>query len=175
MELLINKAKKIRLLICDVDGVLTSGLLFYGPDGTELKAFNVQDGLGLHLLQASGVEVAIITARESYAVTQRMQDLKIKHVYQNQPDKVLAYEDLKKKLNLTDEEIAYIGDDLPDLPLLRRCGFAVTVANAPNILKDYAHWITSQPGGHGAARELCEFIMHAQDSFQPLIDSYVDR
>ncbi len=170
-----EKAKNIRLLISDVDGVLTTGVLFYGANGAEIKDFHVQDGLGIKMLQQTGVNVAIITAKESHAVTQRMQDLKVKHVYQGQSDKVLAYQELKQKLNLTDEEIAYIGDDLPDLPLLRRVGFAVTVPNAPHIIQKHVAWMTQNAGGKGAMRELCEFIMQAQGTYQTVIDSYLQR
>ncbi len=175
MKTLNEKAKKIRLLISDVDGVLTTGALFYGANGAELKDFHVQDGMGIKLLQQSGVNFAIITAKQSDAVAQRMRDLKVEHVYQGQSDKVLAYEELKQKLNLTDEEIAYIGDDLPDLPLLRRVGFAVTVPNAPRIIQDHVIWTTKLEGGKGAMRELCEFILEAQGTYQTVIDSYLQR
>ncbi len=175
MELLINKAKKIRLAIFDVDGILTTGSLIYAPDGTELKVFHVLDGHGMKMLRTTGVEVAIITARNSPAVTKRMQDLDIVHVYQGQQDKIAAYEDLKQKLTLTDEQIAYIGDDLPDLPLLRRAGVSTTVANAANLIKDNVDWVTTLEGGKGAAREFCEFIMHAQNTYQAVIDSYLAR
>lgn len=175
MNTLNQKVKNIRLLISDVDGVLTTGALFYGPNGAELKDFHVQDGMGIKLLQQSGVNFAIITAKTSEAVTKRMQDLNVEHVYQGQSDKLDAYEDLKKKLNLTDEEIAYIGDDLPDLPLLRRVGFPVTVPNAPAIIQEYVIWTTQLEGGKGAMRELCEFILQAQGTYQSVINSYLSR
>lgn len=170
-----EKAKAIRLAIFDVDGVLSNGLLKYGTNGTEIKSFHVHDGLGMKLLQKYGVEVAIITARKSDAVTQRMQDLKISHVYQNASDKVLAYEELKKLLKVSDNEIAYMGDDLPDLPLLRRAGLAVTVPNAPAIIKQHANIVTKAKGGKGAVREFCEFILNAQGNYENAIQEYLQR
>ncbi|MEO8401279.1 MAG: HAD family hydrolase [Gammaproteobacteria bacterium] len=175
METLVQKAKKIRLVIFDVDGILTTGKLFYGNNGIELKAFHVYDGIGLKMLQQSGVTVAIITARQSEAVTKRMQDLKINHVYQGQSDKLIAYQELKQKLNLEDEQIAFVGDDLPDLPILRRTGLSITVPNAPVIMQEYTNLVTHTRGGYGAAREVCELIMRAQGTFQGLVDAYVQR
>lgn len=175
MELLVNKAKPIRLAIFDVDGVLTAGVLSYGQDGIECKNFHVHDGQGMKLLQQSGVEIAIITTCKSDIVKRRMQDLGIQHVYQGQVDKLPAYEDIKKKLQLSDEQIAYMGDDLPDLPMLRRVGLAITVANAPKIIQEHAHLTTKAKGGKGAAREACDFIMQAQGTYQTLINSYLNR
>lgn len=172
---LMEKAKKIRLLICDVDGVLTTGALFYGPHGSEIKDFNVHDGLGMKLLQKSGVHVAIITAKKSEAVTLRMQDLGIEHVYQAQSDKWLAYTDLKQKLGVNDADIACIGDDLPDLPLLRQVGLPVSVPNAPKIIHEYVALVTETPGGKGAVRELCEMIMKAQGTWHSSIETYLRR
>jgi len=170
---LLDKAKKIRLLISDVDGVLTSGVLYYNAHGSEIKDFNVHDGLGMKLLQKSGVHLAIITAKQSEAVTIRMHDLNIKHVYQGQSNKLIAYEELKHLLNVNDAEIAYIADDLPDLPLLRRVGLPVSVPNAPHIIREHAAWVTDAAGGKGAVRELCDFIMKAQGTYDSLIDAYL--
>jgi len=170
-----DKAKKIRLLILDVDGVLTSGKLFYGPHGSGIKDFCVYDGMGIKLLRNSGVEVAIITAKQSEAVTFRMQDLNIKHVYQSQSDKLVAYADLKQQLSVDDSEIAYLGDDLPDLPLLRRVGLSVAVPNAPLLIQKHVDFVTEKPGGYGAARELCEFIMKAQGTYDSQIEAYLQR
>ena len=172
---LIDMAKKIRLVISDVDGVLTTGALFYGPNGTEIKDFNVHDGLGMRLLQESGVPIAIITARTSEAVTKRMQDLEITHVYQGQKNKLAAYEDLKKKMNLSDGEIAYIGDDLPDLPLLIRAGLSISVANAPKVVQENVALVTRAGGGEGAMRELCDIIMKAQGTYHSILDTYLQR
>lgn len=175
MNTLIEKAKKIRLVAFDVDDVLTAGGMSYGSEGIEAKHFHVHDGQGMkHLLQ-TGVDVAIITACKSPIIKRRMEDLGIKHVYQAQLNKLTAYEELKQKLNLQDEEIAYTGDDLPDLPILSRVGLAITVANAPKIMQEHVHWTTQNKGGKGAAREVCDFIMHAQGTYQTIIDSYLPR
>lgn len=171
----IEKAKSIRLMLFDVDGVLTNGQIHYGHNGPEVKTFHVHDGLGLQLLQKSGVEVGIITLRNSDAVKQRMKDLNIKYLYQNVPDKLAVYEELKQKLNLTDENIGYMGDDLPDLPILRRAGLAITVPNAPHIIRDHAHLITEAKGGKGAVREACEFILNAQGTFETVVQEYLHR
>ncbi len=173
MQALIQKAQNLRLVIFDVDGVLTSGALYYGLDGIGYKVFHVHDGHLMKMLQESGVQIGIITGCKSAAVAQRMRDLNISHVYQGISNKLPAYEELKQKLKLTDEQIGYVGDDLPDLPVLRRVGFAVTVPNAPKIIQDNANWVTQSVGGAGAAREVCEFIMKAQGTYQPMIDSYL--
>jgi 3-deoxy-D-manno-octulosonate 8-phosphate phosphatase (KDO 8-P phosphatase) len=170
-----EKARAIRLAIFDVDGILTTGQLVYSSNGTEYKSFDVRDGLGMKLLQQSGVQVGIITSRNSQIVTQRMQDLGIQHVYQGFADKIPAYEALKQKLNLTDANIAYIGDDLPDLPLIRRAGLGITVPNAPALLLEHADWVTQANGGNGVAREVSEFIMQAQGTFGAVMESFLQR
>lgn len=175
MHNLLEKAKKIRLVIFDVDGVLTSGTLIYGPQGSEYKNFSIYDGMGIRLLQKAGIVTAIITAKTSSGVARRVQDLEIQHYYHGQEDKVIAYEELKQKLGLTDEQIAYIGDDLPDLPVLRRVGLAVSVPNAPEIIRKHTHWTTTQPGGKGAARELCETILQAQGLLEQVLLPYLQR
>lgn len=175
MQSIIEKAKQIRLLIFDVDGVLTAGELPYSIHGIELKNFHVHDGQGMKSLQNVGIPIAIITAKKSEIVTRRMHDLGIQYVYQNQSDKLIAYEDLKQKLNLNDEQIAYVGDDLPDLPILRRAGLAISVANSPKIMQQYAHWTTNAKGGEGAAREVCDFIIQAQGLYPMMIESYLHR
>lgn len=175
MRSLIKKAKNIRLAIFDVDGILTSGTLHYGNQGIEYKDFHVHDGLGLKLLQQGGIEVAIITAKHSDIVMKRMSDLGVKYLYQGQADKIPAYDDLKQKLQLKDNEISYMGDDLPDLPVMKRVGLSITAANAPNIIKEHVNWITKAKGGNGAVREACEFILNAQGSYQTIVQSYLDR
>ncbi len=175
MDTLIEKAKKIRLAAFDVDGVLTAGGMAYGQGGIESKHFHAHDGQGMKYLQQTGVEIAIITACRSPIIKRRMEDLGILHVYQEQSDKRVAYEDLKRKLQLTDEQIAYTGDDLPDLPILSQAGLAITVANAPKIMQEYVHWTTKNKGGKGAVREICDFIMQAQNTYQNIIDSYLVR
>lgn len=175
MESLVEKAKAIRLVIFDVDGVLTAGILSYGMEGIERKNFHVHDGQGMKLLKKSGVEIAIITTCRSEMTRRRMQDLEIAHVYRGVSDKLPSYYDVKQKLNLNDHQIAYVGDDLPDLPILSRVGLAITVPNAPKIIQQHAHWITRSKGGKGAAREVCDFIMQAQETYQTIIDSFLKR
>jgi len=172
MQSIVDKAKNIRLVIFDVDGVLTAGILAYGVDGIESKHFHVHDGQGMKSLKKSGIEIAIITSCQSDIVQRRMRDLGVIHIYQT-TDKLKAYEDIKTKLQLQDNQIACVGDDLPDLPLLSRAGLAVTVANAPKIIQERVHWTTKAAGGFGAAREVCDFIMHAQGTYQNIIDAYL--
>ncbi len=168
------RALKIKLVIFDVDGVLTNGRLTYGHNGQESKVFHVRDGQGMKMLQQSGVMIAIITARRSQAVTHRMTDLGIEHVYQGQINKRIAFEDLCNKLALQADQVAYVGDDLIDLPVMTRVGLAVATADAHDIVIDNAHWQTSIKGGAGAAREVCEFIMKAQGTFDALLAEYLN-
>lgn len=174
MEHFRDKAKQIKLLILDVDGVLTSGIIYYGSNEIEMKGFHLHDGLGIKLLQRSGIPVAIISGKNSEPVARRIQELNIQHAYLGYEEKLPAYEDLKQKLGIKDEHIAYIGDDLPDLPLLRRVGFPVTVSEAPAILKQHADYITKNPAGKGAVREVCELILDAQGKLQSVIQSYLN-
>jgi 3-deoxy-D-manno-octulosonate 8-phosphate phosphatase (KDO 8-P phosphatase) len=175
MDRIIEKAQRVKLVIFDVDGVLTTGKLLYGSSGTEYKAFHVHDGLGMKLLMQNKIEVGIITARESDIVVKRMRDLGVTHVYQGYSDKVPAYEDLKLKLKFSDEQIAYVGDDLTDLPLIRRAGLGITVPNSPKIMQQHADWVTSLKGGKGAAREVCDFILQTHGLFDAIIKRYLDR
>ena len=155
-------ARSIRVVGLDVDGVLTDGRLIYAEDGHELKAFHVHDGLGLKRLLANHVEVAVITARMSMIVTERMAELGVAHVYQGQDDKLACYEQLIHALKLEPGEVAYTGDDLPDLAVMQRVGFAVAVANAHPWVRERAHWRTRLPGGSGAAREVADLVLAAQ-------------
>jgi len=173
MKKIFEKASKIKLLIFDVDGVLTDGSLFMGDDGQEYKAFNSKDGLGMKMLQQTGVKIAIITARSSNVVNQRMQHLGIKHVYQGQAEKLPAFEKILTELNLSREQVAYIGDDIVDLPVMLKAGLSITVADGHHLVKEHAHWQTSNPGGHGAAREVCELIMQAQGSLDTQFNQYL--
>ncbi|AOT09790.1 3-deoxy-manno-octulosonate-8-phosphatase KdsC [Pseudoalteromonas luteoviolacea] len=157
-----DKAKAIKLLICDIDGVFSDGRIYLGNQGEELKAFNTKDGFGIKALIETGVEVAVITGRHSEIVKQRMTSLNVNHIYQGQEDKVQAYEELKNNLNLTDEQIAYIGDDGPDIPVMQQVGFAVAVADAHPLVKNLAHYTTLMPGGFGAVRELTDLLMLSQ-------------
>ncbi len=172
-EHLNQRAAAIQLVIFDVDGVLTDGRLFVGDDGQEYKAFHSRDGLGMTMLQRSGIPIAIITARESNVVRVRMESLGIRHVYQGQQQKWPACERLLQELQLTAEAVAYVGDDLIDLPIMTRVGLPIAVADAHPLVKAHARWITTERGGSGAAREVCELIMHAQGRYQPLIEGYL--
>lgn len=173
MKPFIEKAKPIKLMILDVDGVLTDGYLVYGKASIDYKAFYVHDGLGIKLLQKSGVAVGIITSCKSDMIKQRAQDLGIIHIYQGQENKLLPYEDLKQKLQLSDAQIAYVGDDLPDLPIIRRAGLGMTVSNAPPILQQHAAYVSLAAGGQGAVREICELIMQAQGTYTGIIEAYL--
>lgn len=157
-----TRATAIRLLICDVDGVLSDGLIYMGNQGEELKAFNVRDGYGIHCLHSAGISTAIITGRRAKLLEDRAQTLGIVHLYQGQSDKLVAYQDLCRKLNLTPSQIAYIGDDLIDWPVMEQVGLAVAVADAHPLLLPRAHYVTQINGGRGAVREICDLILLAQ-------------
>ncbi|MFC5524701.1 KdsC family phosphatase [Rhodanobacter ginsengisoli] len=159
---LLARAAKIRLAVFDVDGTLTDGRLWYGEDGREAKVFHVHDGLGLKRLQANGVQVALITARISHPVALRAEELDINHVYQGQGDKRACLLELLDALRLQPEQVAFVGDDLPDLAPMRLAGLAVAVANAHPWIAEQAHWRTGNRGGEGAAREVCDLILQAQ-------------
>ncbi|MBT4838680.1 MAG: 3-deoxy-manno-octulosonate-8-phosphatase KdsC [Methylococcales bacterium] len=174
MKKIMEKASKIKMIIFDVDGVLTSGELFIGDDGQEYKAFNSLDGHGMKMLQNSGVEIAIITGRTSNVVKTRMKSLGITHLYEGQHDKRLGYKDLKEKVNLTDEEIAYVGDDVVDLPVMKYVGLSVAVNSAHPFVIKHADITVSKDGGRGAAREICELIMDAQGNLEKELISYLD-
>lgn len=168
-----NKASQIKLVIFDVDGVLTDSSLFLGDDGQEYKAFHSKDGHGMVMLQQNNVMIAIITGRTSEVVKKRMDSLGIKHVYQGQKDKLPAYEQLKKELSLSDEQIAYVGDDVVDLPVMTKVGLAIAVQDAHSMTKEHSHWITPSNGGRGAAREVCEMLMHAQGTLKSALEYYL--
>jgi 3-deoxy-D-manno-octulosonate 8-phosphate phosphatase (KDO 8-P phosphatase) len=156
------RAAKVRCAVFDVDGILTDGLLYLGPNGEEWKAVSVKDGLGLKLLMQAGVEVAVISGRPSPAMRQRLNSLGVNRVYLNTETKLPAYERLLRELNLGDEQFAVMGDDTPDLPLMQRAGLALTAADAhPSVLKA-AHWVSRNPGGRGAVREACDLILAAR-------------
>ncbi len=170
---LLSKASKIRLLICDVDGVMTDGSLFFGDDGQEYKAFNSLDGHGLKMLQDNGVRVAIITGRTSNIVLHRMKNLSISTIYQGQSDKLVAYNQILDELNFTSDEIAYMGDDVVDLPVMIRVGLSIGVANSHELVKQKADLISHKNGGHGAVREICDFIMKSQDKYDNQMAKYL--
>lgn len=169
----LKRAEGLKLMIFDVDGVMTDGTLYYSERGEELKAFNIQDGLGIKMLRQYGVEVALITARNSRAVELRAASLGIAHLYQGEEDKRGAYAALLVRMDLAAEQSGYMGDDLLDLPLITRCGFAATVPAAPQALKSRAHYVARAPGGHGAVREVCEFILRAQGALDRAIGAHL--
>jgi 3-deoxy-D-manno-octulosonate 8-phosphate phosphatase (KDO 8-P phosphatase) len=167
------KAKSLKLFLLDVDGVLTDGTITYTHEGKEIKSFHTRDGLGIRLLMESGVEVGLITARESEAVNRRVQDLGLRFVFQKAKNKLEIFQQLLDKLNLEPSEVGYMGDDWLDLPLLIRVGFAATVADAvPEVLK-IAHYVTKRKGGRGAVREVCELILEAKGTDTQLLEKYL--
>jgi 3-deoxy-D-manno-octulosonate 8-phosphate phosphatase (KDO 8-P phosphatase) len=159
---MIPQALAVRVAIFDVDGVLSDGGLHYAETGDAMKTFDVRDGMGMRMLQDAGIELAIITSRSAGSVRERAADLRIRHVQQGVADKLTGFEALIAGLGVTPEQCAFLGDDLVDLPVFQRCGFAVTVADAPAVLKRHADYVTHAAGGRGAAREFCEIILHSQ-------------
>ncbi|MDP2241546.1 MAG: 3-deoxy-manno-octulosonate-8-phosphatase KdsC [Burkholderiales bacterium] len=174
MQDIYQRAKRIRLAIFDVDGVLTDGSLYFTDSGEELKAFNVRDGHGMKMLQNSGIRLAIITSRRSRCVEQRAKNLGIDLLYQGVSDKLVKFRELLAELGLDAAATAYMGDDVIDLPVLRNCGLALTVPEAPAIVKTHAHYISRAPGGRGAAREVCELMLQAQGALDAQIAPYLE-
>jgi len=173
MQEIIEKAKKIKLMVFDVDGVLTNGQLFFTEDGTELKAFNSLDGHGIKMLHQAGIDTAIITGRTSKLVIKRAKDLGITHLYQGREDKLQALQELLAESALSLEEVSYVGDDLPDLGAIRAVGLGIAVANAHSFVRENADWQTTLYGGSGAAREICDLILDAQEQLTPLLETYL--
>lgn len=169
----IVRARGVKIAIFDVDGVMTDGSLFLTDSGEEIKAYHVLDGHGLKMLKQSGVELAIITSRTSRSVERRAQNLEITHLYQGSQDKLATFLSLLETLDLQVADAAYMGDDLIDLPVLRRAGLAVTVPGAPDMVKRHVHYVTKAAGGHGAVRECCELIMAAQGSLAAMQEPYL--
>ena len=168
------RAACIKLIAFDIDGVMTDGSLYYTDDGRELKAFSVQDGLGLKLLQRAGLELAIVTGRNSVVVARRAADLGIAHVFQGVADKRATVSRLLTKLGLHWNECAFMGDDLIDLAAMAQCGLAIAPAHARLLVRERAHAITDASGGHGAVREAAEFILAAQGRLDGLVAAYLD-
>ncbi len=168
-----QRAQAIRLLLLDVDGVLTDGRLYYGNSGEELKAFNIQDGLGIKLLQRQGIEVGIITGRSSALLTRRTTELGITLVVQGREDKATALAELLQTHPYPLHAIAFMGDDLPDLAVIRKVGLGLTVANCASTVARYAHWQATRNGGEGAVREAAEFILSAQGKLDGALAPYL--
>lgn len=167
-----KKAQNIKLLLLDVDGVLTDGGIVMNDRGEEIKRFDVRDGHGIRLLLRGGIQVGLITGRSSKVVNHRAKDLGIRLVYQRAYDKLEVYEKIKRKLRLTDEEIAYVGDDIVDLPILKRVGLAMAVKDGWPDLKRYVDYVTSNEGGRGAVREIAELLLKAQGKWRDLTRRY---
>ena len=167
------RAKAVRLAIFDVDGVLTDGGLHYSDSGEETKIFDVRDGHGMKMLQASGIALAIITSRTSRCVTRRAENLGIDLVFQGIENKVSTFQAIAADLELTPTQCCYMGDDWVDLPVLLRCGLAVTVPEAPAVVRERVHYVTRGSGGRGAVREACELIMHAQGTFADRLAAFL--
>jgi 3-deoxy-D-manno-octulosonate 8-phosphate phosphatase (KDO 8-P phosphatase) len=163
------RAAAVRLLVLDVDGVLTDGRLHFGADGEALKVFDVRDGHGIKLLREAGIEVAILSARSSRIVERRAAELGIAHVIQGAADKAEGFARLLRALNVAPANCGYVGDDWPDLAVLSQVGFAATVADAAPEVRRAAHWTTAAPGGRGAVREVAEFLLRAQNRFDDLL------
>jgi 3-deoxy-D-manno-octulosonate 8-phosphate phosphatase (KDO 8-P phosphatase) len=169
----LERARRIRLMIFDVDGVLTDGRLWYGPSGEELKVFHSFDGHGLKMLAASGVQCALLSGRRSSAVAVRAAELGITHVLQGIDAKQPEFETLLARLNLPAAQAGYMGDELVDLPVLRRCGFACAPREAPEAVRRHVHYVASCAAGQGAAREVCEFVMRAQERLESALRGYL--
>lgn len=172
MQDILSRAKQIKLMIFDVDGVLTDGSIIMGDNGEEYKAFHSRDGHGMRLLQYTGVEIAIITGRTSNVVEHRMANLGVKYVFQGQKVKLPAFEELIKQLKLKPEQCAYVGDDWVDIAIMKRVGLSIAVQDADDLVKQHAHWVTPAKGGKGAARQVCELIMEGQGTLQDQIERH---
>ncbi|MCX2982454.1 HAD family hydrolase [Halieaceae bacterium IMCC14734] len=166
-------ARRIRLLVLDVDGILSNGLLIYGNQGEEMKTFHTEDGLGIKLLQRSGIEVAIITGRESAIVARRASELGIERLIQGREDKLHALRELVAELEVELHEVAYMGDDLPDLAAIAKVGLGMTVASANPFVKEHALWCSQRSAGRGAVREAAEFILQAQGKLDDIRQRYL--
>jgi 3-deoxy-D-manno-octulosonate 8-phosphate phosphatase (KDO 8-P phosphatase) len=168
-----NSASRVRLLILDVDGVLTDGGLQFDNRGEEYKTFNSLDGHGIRMMLENNIEIAVITGRESKIVSHRMNDLGVSHVYQGCRNKRSAFDELLKQTGLNPDQVAYMGDDLPDLPILKRVGLAIAVNNAHSFVKQHCDWVTNQNGGSGAVREATDFILQAQSLLDAMHKQYL--
>jgi 3-deoxy-D-manno-octulosonate 8-phosphate phosphatase (KDO 8-P phosphatase) len=166
------KLANIQLIIFDIDGVMTDGKLYFSASGDTLKGFNAKDGLGLKMLMQSGIEVAIITGRTSAIVAQRAKELGIEQVYQGQKNKVIAYDDCQQHFKLAAEHIAYMGDDINDIPVMRKVGLSIAPANAQYEVQEIADYTCKVSGGDGAVREVCDMILKTQDKWQQAIEAY---
>ena len=169
----LERARRVKLMIFDVDGVLTDGRLWYGPSGEEVKAFHAFDGHGVKMLHESGVQVALLSGRKSPAVAVRAAELGIEHVMQGIETKLPAFESFIRRVGVRADDVAAMGDDLVDLPVLTRCGFSASVREAPEAVRSRVHYVPSARAGYGAAREVCEFILLAQGTMDKSLEAYL--
>ena len=165
-----DKLKKIKLLLCDVDGVLTDGSIIYNDKGQETKQFNVKDGFGIKLLMSAGIQLGIVTGRRSKALIHRCNDLGIRLIFDGISDKAGILDEIQQRTGISTDNIAFVGDDIPDLALMRRIGVPIAVADAHENVREYAEWVTSAPGGAGAIREVCEAILKSQGSWDKILE-----
>ncbi|MGM0988444.1 MAG: KdsC family phosphatase [Pseudomonadota bacterium] len=170
---LVDRLRHVRLLALDVDGVLTDGRLYFQSDGIEIKAFYTHDGHGIKLAQRAGIVVALITGRDSPIVSRRAAALGIKHVFQGVEKKLAVLRELSTRLGLDLEEVAYCGDDMPDVAAIRRAGVGISVPGAPAYIRKHADWVTESAGGHGAVREICDTLLQTQGHWDAVIDTYL--
>jgi len=170
-----ERARRIRLLLLDVDGVLTDGSFLMGPEGEEMKAFHVRDGHGIKLLRGEGIEVGIISGRRSRALEHRARDLGVSLVIQGVYDKVESGQEIMKRLGVKEEETCFVGDDIGDIPLLKKVGLPVAVGDAQEEVKESALYVTRSSGGRGAVREVCELILRCQGRWEEIMMRYKGR
>jgi len=168
----LEKLKHIQLLLLDVDGVLTDGSIIYNDDGSETKIFNAKDGLGLRLLMEAGIKVGIVTGRRSQALDHRCQNLGIHLLFDGVGDKAAMLEKITEQTGIAAANTAFVGDDMPDLPMMRRTGLSITVADAPEIVRKNADWTTHAPGGRGAVREVCEALLSAHGLWEEIVKRF---
>lgn len=173
-ETIISRAKKIKLLVLDVDGVLSDGRIIYGDHGDEIKSFDVSDGLGIFLVRRAGIKTAILTARGSNIVKRRAKELKIDKLYKDFHYKIEALRQIRRAFKLQDEEICFVGDDLIDIPVLKRVGLAVCPSSAVDEVKATVHVITRKRGGRGAVREICDLILKSQGKWKKVTEAYFE-
>ncbi|RMF96237.1 MAG: HAD-IIIA family hydrolase [Candidatus Schekmanbacteria bacterium] len=171
-ESLINRIKRIKIIIFDIDGVMTDGKIIYSSNGEEIKEFNVRDGHGIKLAKRAGMDIAVISGRASKILSARVKELGIDKHYQKALRKIEAYEDILRRYGYKDEETAYVGDDLPDIPVMRRCGFSIAVRDAVDEVKESAHLITQNCGGNGAVREVVDLILKTQGRWSMIMERY---
>ncbi|TLF49643.1 HAD family hydrolase [Halomonas urmiana] len=170
---LVDRLRRVRLLALDVDGVLTDGRLYFQTDGVEIKAFHTLDGHGIKLLQRAGIVVALITGRDSPMVSRRAAALGIQHVFQGAEKKLTVLRELCARLEMELDQVAYCGDDMPDVAAIRRAGVGISVPGAPSYIRKHADWVTEAVGGHGAVREICDTLLQAQGHWDAVLDTYL--